>query len=410
MTSRGHIAIVGGSIAGLLAGVLLRRAGWSVDIYERSRTELSSRGAGIVVHTDLFDALEQSGITLSGEVGVPSVGRMTLDRDGMVTGERAMEQVFTSWGLLFRLLRRQFPDEHYHLGMVLQDVENGDHHVTLRFDAAEPLEATWMVAADGVYSTLRSLLMGSQGLDYAGYIAWRGLAKEAELPVQIRQQLTGKMSFSLPHREHMLVYLVPGPDDDLRAGHRWFNWVWYRPAAAGPDLNDLLTDDDGVTHPNGIPPPLIQNAHLEAMRAAANALLPPQFQAFISHTERPFLQPVIDGTCNAMRHGRVMFIGDAAFPARPHVGMGVSKAAADANALARAFSAPDTELADALQYWEQARLKLGHATIAWGRRLGSYLGAGPKNAAEVAIADEFGHPETVMGQVAPADPYLYISP
>ncbi len=408
MTSRGHIAIVGGSIAGLLAGTLLRRTGWDVDIYERSRTELSSRGAGIAVHMDLFDTLENAGITLSGEVGVDSVGRMTLDRTGRVVGEHAMQQTFTSWGLLFRLLRREFPDAHYHPGAVLQDVENTEEHITLRFADAAPLEARWLIAADGVYSTLRSLLMGEQGLDYAGYIAWRGLAQENEIAAPIRAQLNRKMTFSLPHREHMLVYLVPGPDDDLRPGHRWFNWVWYRPAAAGATLNDLLTDADGVTHPNGIPPPLIRAAHLSAMRSAAEALLPPQFQAFITHTERPFLQPIIDGTCAALRHGRVLFIGDAAFPARPHVGMGVSKAAADANALAGAFDAPDAELGEALNRWEQTRLKRGHDTIAWGRRLGSYLGAGPQTAAEIAVAKEFSRAETVMSQVAAADPYLYI--
>ena len=408
MTTRGRIAIVGGSIAGLLAGVLLRRAGWRVDIYERSRTELSSRGAGIVVHTDLFDALENAGITLSGEVGVHSVGRMTLNRDGQVIAEHAMEQIFTSWGLLFRLLRRAFPDAHYHPGMVLQGVENTAHHVTLRFEDAEPLAATWLIAADGVYSTLRALLMSGQGLDYAGYIAWRGLAIEGQIPVPIRRQLTGRMSFCLPHREHMLVYLVPGPNDDLRTDHRWFNWVWYRPAAAGAALDDLLTDDDGVAHPNGIPPPLIRACHLSAMRNAANELLPPQFQAFIDHTERPFLQPVIDGTCPGMRYGRVLFIGDAAFPARPHVGMGVSKAAADANALASAFGASASELSNTLDQWEHARLRLGHETIDWGRRLGSYLGAGPQNAAETSLADAFRRPETVMAQVAAADPYLYI--
>ena len=408
MTTRGRIAIVGGSIAGLFAGVLLRRAGWRVDIYERSGTELSSRGAGIVVHTDLFDALENAGITLAGEVGVPSVGRMTLDRDGRVIAEHAMEQIFTSWGLLFRLLRRAFPDAHYHPGMVLQGVENAADHVTLHFADANLLEATWLIAADGVYSTLRSQLMSRQGPDYAGYIAWRGLAIEGQIASPIRRQLTGKMSFSLPPREHMLVYLVPGPNDDLRPDHRWFNWVWYRPTAAGAVLDDLLTDDDGVVHANGIPPPLIRDAHLGSMRNAANELLPPQFQAFIDHTERPFLQPVIDGTCAAMRYGRVLFIGDAAFPARPHVGMGVSKAAADANALAGAFGAPDAELPDALDQWARARLKLGHDTIDWGRRLGSYLGAGPQNAAETSVADEFSRPETVMKQVAAADPYLYI--
>ena len=34
--------IIGGSLGGLLAGVLLESIGWSVDIYERSPSSLAS--------------------------------------------------------------------------------------------------------------------------------------------------------------------------------------------------------------------------------------------------------------------------------------------------------------------------------------------------------------------------------
>ena len=40
--------VIGGSMSGLLSGLMLRRAGWDVDIYERVESELSGRGAGIV--------------------------------------------------------------------------------------------------------------------------------------------------------------------------------------------------------------------------------------------------------------------------------------------------------------------------------------------------------------------------
>ena len=42
--------IVGGSMGGLLTALLLHRAGWRVDVYERIGSELSGRGAGIVTH------------------------------------------------------------------------------------------------------------------------------------------------------------------------------------------------------------------------------------------------------------------------------------------------------------------------------------------------------------------------
>ena len=40
--------VIGGSLGGLFAGLLLRSIGWDVDIYERSPHDLDSRGGGIV--------------------------------------------------------------------------------------------------------------------------------------------------------------------------------------------------------------------------------------------------------------------------------------------------------------------------------------------------------------------------
>ena len=58
---RGRVIVAGGSIAGLFAGALLQRRGFAVDAFERSREALASRGAGIVPHPELFDALPRAG-------------------------------------------------------------------------------------------------------------------------------------------------------------------------------------------------------------------------------------------------------------------------------------------------------------------------------------------------------------
>ncbi|HUF95610.1 MAG TPA: NAD(P)-binding protein, partial [Acidimicrobiia bacterium] len=44
-----RVLVVGGSIGGLTAGLLLRELGCEVDIFERASTALEDRGAGIVV-------------------------------------------------------------------------------------------------------------------------------------------------------------------------------------------------------------------------------------------------------------------------------------------------------------------------------------------------------------------------
>ena len=67
--------------------------------------------------------------------------------------------------------------------------------------------------------------------------------------------------------EQMLGYPVAGPDNDLRPGHRRYNFVWYRPASEERELPRLLTDDSGRTHVLSIPPPLIARDVIAAMRA-----------------------------------------------------------------------------------------------------------------------------------------------
>ena len=46
--------IIGGSIGGLQSGLLLRDLGFSVDVYERTPTELDSRGGGIVLQPEMM--------------------------------------------------------------------------------------------------------------------------------------------------------------------------------------------------------------------------------------------------------------------------------------------------------------------------------------------------------------------
>ena len=54
-----RVAINGGSIGGLCAGVALRGNGAQVDIYERIAGSMETRGAGIVVQPELTNLLEQ---------------------------------------------------------------------------------------------------------------------------------------------------------------------------------------------------------------------------------------------------------------------------------------------------------------------------------------------------------------
>jgi 2-polyprenyl-6-methoxyphenol hydroxylase-like FAD-dependent oxidoreductase len=76
-----------------------------------------------------------------------------------------------------------------------------------------------------------------------------------------------------------------------------------------------------------------------------------------------------------MALGRVVLLGDAAFVARPHVGMGVTKAALDAQGLTDALAASGGDLAAALARYDRERRQVGSLLVERGRRLGAYLDA-----------------------------------
>lgn len=56
-----RIAVIGGSICGLTTALLLRDAGFDVDVYERSNNPLSGFGNGIVVQPELVRYLVERG-------------------------------------------------------------------------------------------------------------------------------------------------------------------------------------------------------------------------------------------------------------------------------------------------------------------------------------------------------------
>ena len=77
---------------------------------------------------------------------------------------------------------------------------------------------------------------------------WPGArcSRKARIPPAIHRELFMDMTFCLPPGEQCLGYPVAGPDNDLRAGQRRYNVVWYRPADDAAELPALLTDQTGV--------------------------------------------------------------------------------------------------------------------------------------------------------------------
>ena len=363
--------IVGGSMGGLVSGLLLLKAGWEVDVYERVAVELTARGAGIVTHPELDDVLVQAGVNPESAPAVTILERRTLDRKGRVIGKHVRRQTAISWNGLFRILRAAFPEDRYHLGTEFLRCEETSSGVTAWFADGSVKTADLLIGADGIRSSVRRQFLPECNPVYAGYVAWRGLIDESAFPAELHRELFEYFTFDLPPGEQMLGYPVSGPGDDNRPGHRRYNFVWYRPADTDT-LAWMLTDDRGHRHELSIPPPLISKAVIEHMRQEAKRVLSPQFQELVALTPQPFLQPIYDLESPRIGFERAAILGDAAFVARPHVGAGVAKAAMDAQALVAALQSEETVPA-ALRRYEQERLPQDRKIVQQAQRLGSYV-------------------------------------
>src|SRR5262249_32185589 len=166
-----------------------------------------------------------------------------------------------------------------------------------------------------------------------------------------------------------------GRDDDLRPGRRGYNFVWYRPADERGKLAALCTDASGRCHGTAIAPPLIRGEVVAEMRAEAEALLAPQIARALGLVAQAFFQAISDLIPLRIAWERVALLGDAAFVARPHVGIGVTKAALDAECLAQALlDAPDVPAA--LVRYDTERRRFGTRICGRAQQLGAYLEAG----------------------------------
>jgi 2-polyprenyl-6-methoxyphenol hydroxylase-like FAD-dependent oxidoreductase len=397
--------VIGGSMSGLFAAILLRRAGWDVHIYERVDVELTGRGAGIVTHAEMRAVLRAAGCDPSRDLGVEVASRRTLDRYGRIVGTYACPQTLTSWDRVFRMLREVYPADRYHLGKELVRIEQQSgavRHVVAHFADGSHVTGDLLVGADGFRSTVRARVLPEVRPVYAGYCAWRGLIDECALSPATHADIFDAMVFCLPPAEQFISYPIAGPDNDLRAGHRRCNFVWYRPAEEASALTPMLTDASGRTHMLGISPQLIRPEVVAGLHGASRALLAPQLDEVVRNSPQPFLQPIYDVESQRMAVGRVAILGDAAFLARPHVAAGVTKAAEDAMALARALRSHE-DVDAALAAFERARIPVNCRIMARGRELGACLGPPLATPEERTKAERHHTPEAVMSEIAVLD-------
>jgi 2,6-dihydroxypyridine 3-monooxygenase len=365
-----RVGVVGGSLGGLTAALVLRDLGCEVEVFERSTVELESRGAGIVVLDETVRYLrERTDLELDQLTTVTGFLRY-LGRDGGVVYEEPRRYRYSSWHSIYGALLGCFGRRRYHLGKELTSFHQQGGQVQLRFADGSTAAYELLVCADGIASNARAALQPQARPAYAGYVAWRGTVDERQLSRPVRDLLADSICYQVIPDSHILLYPIPALDGSVVPGRRLANFVWYRNYAAGEELHDLMTDRDGVRRGITLPPGAARQAHLDALRAVAGAQLAPQFAEVVERTGLPFVQVIFDIEVDRMAFGRVCLIGDAAFALRPHAAAGTAKAAADAWALAEALAATRGDLDTALPRWERHQLVVGRAVLQRTRRNG----------------------------------------
>jgi 2-polyprenyl-6-methoxyphenol hydroxylase-like FAD-dependent oxidoreductase len=377
--------VIGGSLGGLIAAHLLRSTGWDAVVFERNDEELASRGVGLGTHPQLIGILNRAGIDFDESMGLTPSKAVLLDRNGEIVIERPTARTLSGWSRLYRALLDGLPPQAYRLGKRLVRVAQDEDGVAAFFADGTSERGDLLVGADGIRSAVRAQFLPDVAPVYAGYVAWRAVLDESDVPPELWRELVELYAFCLPEGEQLISYAVPGRDNDTAVGRRAYNIVWYRPVGEQA-LIDISTDAAGRYHAAGIPPPLIRPDVIARVKADARATIAPQVAEIFARTA-PFFQPIYDLASPRLVFGRVVLAGDAAFVARPHAGAGTTKAALDAACLADSIRAAGDDLDAGLARYERMQAPFGKALVELNRLEGAYLSAQIKPKADRSAAE-----------------------
>lgn len=333
------IAIIGGGIGGLTAGIALQQAGFSPRIYERA-PEFGEVGAGISMSPNATLGLESLGFGefLSKNANEPleqglyhgQTGEllMAIDRrDCRETYKAAYYQLHRAD--LLNLLIDGFGRENCAMNKALNHIESRDDGAKLSFEDGSVEHVDVAIAADGLRSIVRDILFDSDPPEFSGHVAWRALIPAEKLGPKATERLninhlgTGRNIVSYPVRGTDLVNVVA-----LSKADEWAEESWNAKA----DKSELITHYAGWAD-------YVQDL-LKAM--PVDELY--RWGLFIRKPLKSWVS------------GRTALLGDAAHPMLPYMGQGASCAIEDGVILGRTFAAA-SDPSEALRIYADTRIE-----------------------------------------------------
>lgn len=368
------IGIVGGSIAGCSAAILLSRAGYDVTVYERHRVSLVGRGGGIgtpsavlkgLIENDEIDADFPNFTTTE----MPFVGKRSADdRYGRPAWGFPLDLRAFHWSALWNNLRKRVPDNIYHEGQKITGAHmKGERTAVLQLEDGSQEEFDLVLFADGYQSLGRKLLFPETGLTYRGYMLWRGLLPEADMP---ESAPLGTKVPRLSHTEipgHTVMYFIPNENGSVEEGERIYNWAAYIPLAEA-DLGEFMIDRNGRFHDGTLPPGYMRLSEENRLKALVAENLPAYFAEIISKTENTYVQLIYTSDLPGYYRDRFCLIGDAGMVIQPFTGSGVFKGYNNTKDLLENLKSL-ASIDEALQQWSEKELNSAKRLLALGEQM-----------------------------------------
>ncbi|GAA2693642.1 flavin-dependent oxidoreductase [Streptomyces aculeolatus] len=360
------VLIAGGGIGGLTTALSLHAAGIDAVVVESAR-RIEPIGVGInlltggvreLVELGLGDELAELGVATAEYAFCDKYGNELFSQPrGTVTGSKWPQYCIHRGELHLMLLdevRRRLGPDAVRTGARLQDFAQHDDAVEVRVTdraggGTETLRAAALVGADGLNSTVRTLLHPDEGpLAWSGQRMWRGVTEG------VPPFLTGRSWVGASDGDVTLVAYPIGKDRT--------NWVCLvRVAEPGllPEAADGPVDD----RREGLLKEVM--AHYEGWSMGWLDV-----RDLLERSGDVLEYPMVDrDPLPAWGSGRVTLLGDAAHPMYPAGGNGAAQAVLDARVLAYELAQADGDVPAGLAAYERARLEPANGVVMAARAM-----------------------------------------
>jgi len=365
-----NIAVVGGSISGCLATILLIRSGHEVNVFERSVNDLQGRGGGIATSAAVIGSLKSQDLIGPDFPTVPhallrlAVRTAEEPAVGRCAWGPELDMECVHWSGLFQELRSRVPSSQYHLGKELVDVSCQSNLPTLRFADGTLKQVDLVVFTDGFRSLGRRLMHPEVELDYRGFAVWRGTLDESQYDAGSALKDHPRLSFAnMPGS--FITYLMPSDKGSTEPGKRVINWAAYLPVKAY-DLASYMVDRTGRTRQGTVPAGHFPIAQEQRLKALMREQLPSVFADIVDISIDTQFQPIKTTRVPSHYANRLCLVGDAAVAIQPMTGAGAFKAYENARTLVDAINTGANDLEAGLQQWSTCQTDLDNRLLATG--------------------------------------------